>query len=377
MPAPRKPNTPRNSRTPQSSQQSAAPDLSGAPQLIDPRWILKALAVVLAVALLLSWGTLCLLWYQGQWQLVLHPSRTVATTPASVGLQFTELHFADDTTGLPQLNGWLISATGSTLTPSAPTALLLHSADGSIADALSRALTLHNAGLNVLLFDYRGYGRSVGQHPTETTMQQDAEAALNWLISTQHIPPQSIILYGNGIGASLAVTLAAQRHDIPAIILDAPDGDLTDRVAHDPHSSLVPARFLFNQTFPLAEPLRTLTTPKLLISYTSSTPAALTNAADPKVTAELPSPNDPKLIPTIQRFLDQYDTPNTHAHNALTASRLKGEKAAGVQAALVTGGEGGAARGSRSRGYLRSSIVLHLFRRNFSQKVLLSKQNCL
>jgi pimeloyl-ACP methyl ester carboxylesterase len=281
--------------------------------MIDPRWLLKALAITLAVALLLAWGTLCLLWYQGQWQLVLHPSRTVATTPASVGLNFTELHFADDATGVPQLHGWLIpAAPADTLTPAAPTALLLHAADGSIADALPRALTLHNAGLNVLLFDYRGYGRSVGQHPTEATMQQDAAAALNWLIATQHIPPQNIILYGNGIGASLVVTLAAQHHDIPAVILDAPDGDLTDRVAHDPHSSLVPARLLFHETFPLAEPLRTLTTPKLLISYASSTPSTLANAADPKTTTELPSLNNPTLIPTIQRFVDEYISHPTH-----------------------------------------------------------------
>jgi hypothetical protein len=232
----------------------------------------------------------------------------VTTTPASVGLNFTDLHFADDATGLPQLNGWLIPASGTTITTFAPTALILHSADGSIADALPRALTLHNAGLNVLLFDYRGYGHSTGQHPTQATMQQDSDAALNWLISTQHIPPQHIILYGNGIGASLAVTLAAQHHDIPAIILDAPDGDLTGRIARDPHSSLVPARLLFHEDFPLAAPLRTLTTPKLLISYTSSghPPAALANAADPRFIIQLPSPNDPAVVTSIQRFLDLY-----------------------------------------------------------------------
>ncbi len=316
MPPPSKRNS---SSHPQPTPRKSTSRLSGPPDLIDPRWILKALAIVLVVALLCAWGTLCLLWYQGQWQLVLHPSRTVATTPASLGLNFTELHFDDDATGLPQLNGWLIPASGSTTTPSAPTALILHSADGSIgargsdSAALPRALLLHNAGLNVLLFDYRGYGRSVGQHPTQTTMQQDADAALNFLISTQHLAPSQIILYGQGIGASLAVQLAAQHHDIPAIILDAPDGDLTDRVAHDPHSSLVPARLLFHEDFPLAQPLRTLTTPKLLISYTNAQhpPTALANAADPKTTIELPSPNDPELLPAIQRFVDLYVTHTT------------------------------------------------------------------
>jgi uncharacterized protein len=302
MPPPRKRNTPRN-----ATPQSATPELSGAPPLVDPRWLLKALGIVLVVALVCAWGTLCLLWYQGQWQLVLHPSRAVTITPASLSLNFTELHFAVDNTGTPQLDGWLIAAAN----PSAPTALVLHAADGSIADALSRILTLRNAGLNVLLFDYRGYGRSAGQHPTQLSMQQDADSALNFLTSTQHIAPQNIILYGQGIGAALAVRLAAEHRDIPAIILDAPDGDLTDRVVRDAHSWLIPVRPLFYEDFPLAEPLRTLNTPKLLITYTNAEhpPAALTNAADPKITIELPSPNDPALLPAVQRFVDQYVDP--------------------------------------------------------------------
>jgi pimeloyl-ACP methyl ester carboxylesterase len=186
--------------------------------------------------------------------------------------------------------------------------LVLHSGDGSISDALPSVLPLRNLDLNVLLFDYRGYGHSVGNHPTQATMQQDSEAALNWLISTQHIPPDNVILYGNGIGASLAVQLAAEHHDIPAIILDAPDGDLTNSVIQDAHSFLIPVRLLFHEDFPLAEPLRTLPTPKLLISYTSSghPPAALANAADPKITVELPAQNDAAVLNAIQGFLALY-----------------------------------------------------------------------
>ena len=302
MPAPPKRNS---SSRPQPTPRNSAPQSTS--ELIDPRWILKALAIVLAIALLCARGTLCLLWYQGQWQLVLHPSRTVATTPTSLGLNFTELHFADDATGAPQLDGWLIPSSGNITTV---TVLVLHSGDGSISDALPSVLPLRNLDLNVLLFDYRGYGHSVGNHPTQATMQQDSEAALNWLISTQHIPPDNVILYGNGIGASLAVQLAAEHHDIPAIILDAPDGDLTDRVLHDAHSFLIPTHLLFHEDFPLAEPLSKLSTPKLLISYTNSghPPSALANAADPKVTVEFPSPGDPKIVASIVRFFDLYVT---------------------------------------------------------------------
>ncbi len=315
MPASRKRN--RSGRKPPPAQSKTRPaprvassshSSASAPELVDPRWLFKALGLVFAVALLLSYGALCLLYYQGQWQLVLHPSRAVSTTPASLNLQFTELHFAVDATGVPQLSGWWIPAAN----PSASTisALMLHGADGSIADALGSAATLHSAGLNVLLFDYRGYGKSIGQHPTQDSMLSDASAALNFLINTQHVAPQQVVLYGHGIGASPATQLAAQHHEIGALILDAPDGDLLDRAAHDARSRLVPAHLLFNQTFPVSAPLHTLTTPKLLISYGHSAPAALANAADPKVMLELPSSRDPMLVPAIQRFLDEY----VHTH---------------------------------------------------------------
>lgn len=299
-----KPNTQRSTRTPAPAPQSAA-----TPELIDPRWLLKALGIVFAVAILLAWGTLCLLWYQGQWQLVLHPSRVVSTTPASVGLPFTPVRFGPDVTGQPQLSGFYISARDTGM----PTVLMLHGADGSESAALGEALTLHNAHLNVLLFDYRGYGASTGQHPTESSMQQDAEAALNYVMTTALDGPPGVVVYGHGLGASLAVQLAAQHQEIFAVILDAPDGDLLNRASHDPRSRLVPARLLFNQTFPLAAPLRTLKTPKLLISYGNAVPAVFATAADPKTTVEVASPDDPRLAAAIERFADQYERGVPHA----------------------------------------------------------------
>lgn len=293
-------------RKPQPSSRTPQPAAATQPPLlIDPRWVLKALAATLAVALLFAYATLCLLFYQGQWQLVLHPSRTVAATPASLGLTFNEVHFFPAVSGEPQLFGWLLPAANA----SAPTALILHGADGSIADALPSARTLHDAGLNVLLFDYRGFGRSAGQHPDQLSMQEDAAGALTFLTDTQHIAPSNIILFGSGLGASVATRLAADHRNIPALILESPDGDLAERARTDSRARLVPTRWLFNQTFPLADPLHSLTTPKLLISYTTAAPPlVIQRAADPKLTTELPSRNDPALLTTIHRFLDLYLT---------------------------------------------------------------------
>ncbi|MFP5232975.1 MAG: alpha/beta hydrolase [Acidobacteriota bacterium] len=238
--------------------------------LVELGWILKALAVVFLAAFLCAYATICIIFSRTQWQLVLHPSRSLAGTPASFQLPFIPVQFGVDRSGLPQLTGWWIPAQSQTLR----SALILHSGDGSSADALPVARLLHQQNLNVLLFDYRGYGRSGGLHPTETTMEADAETALGYLTSARFIPPSSIVVYGLGLGASLAVHLCAKNPALPALILQSPDGDLTERVRRDPRAKLVPFRQIFNEPFPLSDPLHHLSTPRLILNHPPS-PAEL------------------------------------------------------------------------------------------------------
>lgn len=248
--------------------------------LVEAGWILKALGVVFLAAFLCAYATICILFSRSQWQLVLHPSHTITITPASLSLPFTEVHFGVDSSGLPQLSGWWIPAASSP-TASSPastsatrTALVLNGADGTLANSLPAAQLLHSQNLNVLLFDYRGYGQSLGQHPTESSMEADTATALTYLTSTRSIPPSDIVLYGTGLGASLAVRLCTQNPQLPALILQSPDGDLTTRASQDPRSRIIPFHLLFNQPFPLSQPLSKLSTPHLLLT-TPPNPQAL------------------------------------------------------------------------------------------------------
>jgi pimeloyl-ACP methyl ester carboxylesterase len=279
---------------------------SRAPQqheVVDPRWLLKAGFITLLVALLCAYITLCLLFYQGQWQFALHPSRTVAQTPASLNLPFEPVRFGVDATGTPQLSGWFIPSDS----PGAMTVLMLHSGDGSIADALPSAQVLHTARLSVLLFDYRGFGASGAPHPTEELMTTDADSALTYLTATRHIPLDHILPFGQGIGASLATRLCTQHHELPALLLDGPIGDIEASVAHDPRSKLIPTSLLLHEHFPLTASLSTLKTPKLIINYTNgSAPLDARHAANPKMTVEFPRKDDVLYVQTLTRFLDLY-----------------------------------------------------------------------
>jgi pimeloyl-ACP methyl ester carboxylesterase len=274
-------------------------------EAVDPAWLLKAIAITILAALFCCYLTICLLFYQGQWQLVLHPTRTTTNPQSIAGTPCELIHFGPDESAIPQLTGWWI--------PSAPngryantTLLFLPGSDGSLADDIPTLATLHNLGINVFAFDYRGYGQSASTHPNQQNMTRDADSAWQYLNISRHIPAQQIVLYGTGVGASLATHLAATHPASPALILDAPRADLLDAALLDHRSKLVPVHLLFHERFPLVEPLSTLRTPKLLFSHTVSPDKAFLTAANPKLTVELAAPSEPLYQQSLTLFLDEY-----------------------------------------------------------------------
>jgi uncharacterized protein len=286
-------------------------------EVVDPVWLAKALGLSLLAALLCAWLTVCLLFYQGDWQLVLHPSRTVAQTPASLGVPFEAVRFDASETGQPRLTAWQI--------PAAPggkyagfTVLYLHDGAGSLGDAVPALALLHSAGINVFAIDYRGFGLSdASSHPTQTSMAEDSAAALAYLTATRHIPASAILLCGAGLGASLAVSLAHSHPEVPAIILEDPNPDPTATALAANSSNFIPVRVLFHQRFEIAAALSTLTTPKLLIAGGGGSPANITDlramqalfkqAASPSFSLTLPMAGYDEAYRTgLTRFLDQY-----------------------------------------------------------------------
>jgi pimeloyl-ACP methyl ester carboxylesterase len=277
---------------------------------VSPLWLVKSIAAIVGLSLVCGYLTLCVYFYMGQSQLVLHPGHT--TKLSALG---ETLHFAPDDSAIPQLTGhWIPADSGARY--SSLTLLCLPSGDGSLADLDPTLQTLHSLGLNLFAFDYRGYGQSAPHHPSQQNMTQDAASAWQYLAVSRGIPANQILVYGTGVGASLAIQLATQHPEIAALILESPKGDLLSDILRDPRGNGVPVRLLFHDRFPLAVPLSTLKTPKLLVSYgpTGHAPQVFRTAADPKTTVELTSEgttqsaNDIRAIylQSLNRFLDQY-----------------------------------------------------------------------
>jgi uncharacterized protein len=256
-----------------SPSRSAKPSQPSQPAhaTVSGRWLLSALAISIPGAAFCTWGVFCLLFWQGSWQLLYHPTSTVARNPSNIGLAYDAVSFASSDTGVPQVQGWWIPS------PSAHyTALYLHDQAGNLGDTLNVLAELHASGLDILAFDYRGYGQSKFVRPSEITWRQDATSAFDYLTGTRHIDSHSIVIVGSGLGANLALAIAAAHPDAAGVVLQAPIDAPANAIFNDARATLVPARLLVRDRFDLNAPVAALRVPSLwLINQGSTAQAAL------------------------------------------------------------------------------------------------------
>jgi uncharacterized protein len=131
--------------------------------------------------------------------------------PAGVVFEDAWFQAADGT----KLHGWF-------LPHEKPRAVVLfcHGNEGNVATWATPLAKLHNrAGVTVLGFDYRGYGRSEGV-PSEAGILADARAARAWLAHRAGIPESQIVVMGRSLGGAVAIDLAA-KDGAPALVVES------------------------------------------------------------------------------------------------------------------------------------------------------------
>jgi alpha-beta hydrolase superfamily lysophospholipase len=102
-----------------------------------------------------------------------------------------------------------------------PTILYCHGNKESIEPYWDRAEILYQAGFNVFIFDYEGFGMSGGEC-SEEALYADGQAALNYLRSRRDVWETRIIYYGFSLGTAVAIDLAANVRPPEALICEAP-----------------------------------------------------------------------------------------------------------------------------------------------------------
>ena len=140
--------------------------------------------------------------------LVFKPSRRDLGSPADLRMPYEELDVA--TAGGARFRVWWIpSRAGANADrPDRPAVLFLHGTRGNLGAQLPVLRFLHSLGVDLLAFDYPGYGKSPGR-PSEEGCLRAAEAAWEHLRARR--PGARAVLYGRSLGCALAAYLAARE----------------------------------------------------------------------------------------------------------------------------------------------------------------------
>lgn len=214
--------------------------------------ILHLLWLILKIGLTAYLG-LCLLMFIFQKHYVYFPSRAVLATPAALGLSFENV-------ALPVNGGATVAAWFVPAASARGTVLVCHGNGGNIGDRLHIIQRFHALGLNVFIFDYRGYGQSQGA-PSEQNTYADALAAWQYLIRERGLPAERIILCGRSLGGAVAAWLA-DREKPAGLILESTFTALPDIGARV--YWYLPVRLLCRYRYPTLAHVRNLRCPVLV-----------------------------------------------------------------------------------------------------------------
>jgi fermentation-respiration switch protein FrsA (DUF1100 family) len=145
---------------------------------------------------------LLLLMYLFQDRLLFMPSSEMIQTPESAGLN-AEDFWAETKDGV-RIHGWYF--------PNEETnrvIILSHGNAGNISYRIDIARTLLNSGAAVLMYDYRGYGKSGGR-PSEQGLYRDILAVTQALMDENGFKSEDIFHYGRSLGGAVAAYAATE-----------------------------------------------------------------------------------------------------------------------------------------------------------------------
>ena len=179
------------------------------------------------------------------------PLRAIEVTPHDIGLEYEEIIVS--TGDGVRISGWFIPSPA----PRA-TILLSHGNGGNISHRLDKIKVLNDLKVNVLIFDYRGYGMSKGR-PSEQGLYLDCEAMYRYLVNEKNTPPEKIIGYGESLGGAVIIDLAG-RLPLGGIIIEGSFTSIRDMAKH--YLPFIPT-FVYKTTFNSIDKIMKVTSPKL------------------------------------------------------------------------------------------------------------------
>ena len=144
------------------------------------------------------------------------PTHDEPATPKTWGFKYEDVDFKSGDGTL--LHGWFIPAITKT---KKGTVVFSHGNAGSLGYHLGFILWMAEAGYNVLMYDYRGFGKSEGT-PDRRGIINDVKAAFVYVKTRPDIDQNKIISYGHSLGGAKSVTALAETpvKGLRAVVID-------------------------------------------------------------------------------------------------------------------------------------------------------------
>jgi fermentation-respiration switch protein FrsA (DUF1100 family) len=182
------------------------------------------------------------------------PGRTLDATPADAGFDYEDVSITTSD-GL-RLHGWFVPAHQSR-----GVVLFLHGNAGNISHRLDSIAIFRDLGLDTLIIDYRGYGRSEGK-PGEQGTYLDAQAAWDYLITDRGVEPAKIVIFGRSLGGAVAANLAGKQNPA-AVIIESCFSSAQDMARR--LYPFMPVRLITRLRFPVRDLITQLSSPLLVV----------------------------------------------------------------------------------------------------------------
>ncbi len=123
------------------------------------------------------------------------------------------------------VHAWWIPA----VKPSDKVILVFHGNGYVLEDMVGDEIAnLREIGTNLMLIDYRGYGSSTPISPDEMTVDEDAEASIDYLLRDRTIPAGDVFVLGRSIGSGPATYLALRNPGLAGLVLESPFSSIDD-----------------------------------------------------------------------------------------------------------------------------------------------------
>lgn len=240
----------------------------------------------------IAYTSICGILFFSQPYFIFKPTRAFQKTPEFYNIKYQNVYLpVAGGSSNNVIHGWWIPSQRRNL----GTLLYLHGNSLNIGSNITQAYRFHQMGFSVLLIDYRGYGKSKGNFPSEYQIYQDAQTAWNYLVKQKQIPANKIFIYGHSLGGAVAIDLAIKHPEAAGLIVQNSFTSMHNMAKLSPYFRIFPISLILRHRFDSITKVKSLQMPVLFVHGTAD--SMIPNTMSKTLYAAAPEPKQLLLVP--------------------------------------------------------------------------------